>query len=304
VFFVAGVMPDSKVAALNAVHIGDVVASVDGRVVSSSFRVEEVARMMDESRGMDADILLFREVPGSGLVQVNLRFTRTWREEQGHFDDGEHDELAMEEGAMMKSSPRSFDSTSSSLVSSRASPICRRYRSFDALGSFDTQISSPQQSPRGERRGTQVFNEVSEFGTDCDQMIMHQTAVHSHTPCGVGLILRNLLLGDRQLFLVDGVVPGSAADASRRIMVGDALLAVDGCSVDQFSSIDEVVENIIGPTGTNVILLLHRALTDSTYTVTLARRVPKAASVDKSNSRSSSRSNSINSIGRNSQGFI
>jgi C-terminal processing protease CtpA/Prc len=74
VFFVGGVMPRSKAAALNAVHIGDVVASVDGRVLSSSSCVEDAVRMIDEPYGSDSDVLLLRNVPGAGLLRLRLSF--------------------------------------------------------------------------------------------------------------------------------------------------------------------------------------------------------------------------------------
>ncbi len=287
-FFVGGIVPGSKAAALNIVQYEDFVASVDGRVLSSSDCVEDVARMMDEPFGTDADVLLLREVPETGLVRVNARFQRIWTEEEGLDDDNQHDNIAFEEDAAMKSSPRSFDS-SSSRASSNASSSGRRYRPFYSHGSFDTQISTPQQSPLGERRGTHVFNDVSDFGDDCDHTTMHPAEI---TRCGVGLMLQPRYFGSSQMLLVDGIVPGGAADACRRVMVGDALLSVDGRSVEAFSSMDEAIETLIGPKDSPVTLLLHRALTGSSYTVTLVRRVHKSAAVDSSNSRSSSRSNS------------
>jgi C-terminal processing protease CtpA/Prc len=302
VFFVGGVMPGSKAAALNAVHIGDVVASVDGRVLGSSSSVEDAVRMIDEPYGSDADVLLLRDVPRAGLLRVQLRFVRVWNDHAEDADDKEHDDASLEEGHATKFSPRSFGSTSSSFSTSRASPR-RRYRSFYSLGSFDTQISSPQQSPREERRGAHVFNDVTEFGSDCDQNISQQP-VHN-ARCGVGLMLKQIAMGNGQLLLVDGVVPGSAADACKRIMVGDALLHVNGCSVATFSSMDEVVDSMTGPNGTHVILVLHRALTDSVYTVTLVRKFHSAAVVgSRSSSRRSSRSSSTIRNSVTTQEFI
>jgi hypothetical protein len=297
VFFVGGVMPGSKAAALNAVQIGDAVASVDGRVLSSSSSVEDAVMMIDEPYGSDADVLLLRDVPRAGLLRVQLRFVRIWKDHAEDLDDKEHDDASLEEGHATQFSPRSFGSTSSSFSTSRASPR-RRYRSFYSLGSFDTQISSPQQSPREERRGAHVFNDVSEFGSDCDQNMTQQPVPNAR--CEVGLMLKQIAIGNRPLLLVDGVVPGSAAHACKRIMMGDALLRVNGCSVEALSSMDEVADSISGPSGTHVTLVLHRALTDSVYTVTLVRKFHTAAVVGSSNSSrrssisSSSRRNSVN----------
>ena len=119
VFFVGGVMPGSKAAALNAVHIGDVVASVDGRVLSSSSSVEDAVRMIDEPYGSGADVLLLRDVPRAGLLHVQLSFVRVWKDHAEDVEDKEHDDASLEEGHATKFSPRSFGSTSSSFSTSR-----------------------------------------------------------------------------------------------------------------------------------------------------------------------------------------
>lgn len=165
-----------------------------------------------------------------------------------------------------KSSPRSSSFSSSS---STVPPVGqRRYRHFLSLGSFDTQISSPQLSPRGERRGPAVFNDVHEFGSDLGTQLPVLDDM-----CGVGLQLKQLSQGDeRPLCVVHALKPGGAAAESQRIKVGDALLSVDGCGMGMFSSLDQVARAMVGLEGTHVVLQLHRALTNSRYTVTLVRR--------------------------------
>jgi C-terminal processing protease CtpA/Prc len=128
-----------------------------------------------------------------------------------------------------------------------------------------------------------VFNDVCDFGDDCDETsIQHPAEI---TRCGVGLMLQRRYVGSSQLLLVDAIVPGGAADACRRIMVGDAVLSVDGRSVNAFPSFDAAIESLMGLRDTPVTLLLHRALTGSSYTVTLTRRVHKSAELGSSNSR-------------------
>ena len=274
-FFVGGVAPQSKAHALNVIQAGDVVASVDGHVLSSRESVEDAVRMIDEPLGTVADVLLLREVPGSGVVNLTLSFHRFGEENGRTFDsDQSGDSLYKADQA----SPRSFTS-SSSLYGSGFGPSVRRHRSFYSLGSFDTQISAPQLSPRGQRMSPIAFNDVREMEHRFSQPLQQRPTAaigHKTTPinCGVGLMLRQLSEPGQQLYVVVGeLVAGGSADESKRFMLGDALLSVDGCSVSILSSLDEVASIIMGPIGTHVVLQMHRALTNSTYTVTLVRKV-------------------------------
>jgi hypothetical protein len=270
VFFVGGVTPRSKADALNVIRTGDVVASVDGHVLSSRESVEDAVRMIDEPIGTVADILLLREVPGTGVVNLTLSFHRFGEENGWNFDSDQTGDSVYKAD---QASPRSITS-SSSLYGSGFGPSVRRHRSFYSLGSFDTQISAPQLSPRGQRMSPIAFNDVREIQFSQPRPIAaieHETAPIN---CGVGLMLRQLSKPGQQLHIVVGeLVPGGSADESKRFMLGDALLSVDGCSVSILSSLDEVASVIIGPVGTHVVLQMHRALTNSTYTVTLVRKV-------------------------------
>jgi hypothetical protein len=254
-------MPRSKAAALNAIQVGDVVASVDGYVLSSSDSVEDAVTLIDEPWGSFsvAKLLLLREIPHTAVMRIHASIQRNWYDDVGWDDDRrlhamvQSGEPALEEDLTIKSSPRSFD----------FGHTTTRYRSFYSLGSFDTQISRRQPSPRGERRGTVIFREVRNF--EDEEMLPGES--------DIGLFLKQLSLGDSKLFaIVRAMVPGGAAHACQRIMIGDALLSVDGRSVDTFSSVDDVANALMGPEYSHVVLKLHRALTNSHYTVTLVRK--------------------------------
>jgi C-terminal processing protease CtpA/Prc len=275
VFFVGGVTPRSKADALNVIRTGDVIASIDGHVLSSRESVEDAVRMIDEPMGTVAHVLLLREVPGTGVVNLTLSFHRFGEDNGWNFDsDQAGDSLYTADHA----SPRSYTS-SSSLYGSGFGPAVRRHRPFNSLGSFDTQISTPQLSPRGQRMSPIAFNDVRDIERQFSQPHSQPSIAandHETTPihCGVGLMLRQLSKPGQQLHVVVGeLVPGGSADESKRFMLGDALLSVDGCSVSILSSLDEVASIIMGPIGTHVVLQMHRALTNSTYTVTLVRKV-------------------------------
>jgi carboxyl-terminal processing protease len=75
-----------------------------------------------------------------------------------------------------------------------------------------------------------------------------------------------LTLGDGCALVVEGVLPGSPAEKSG-ILAGDRLVAVDDRSVDG-SSLDEVVDWVRGPRGTDVRLSLLRGGQPVELTVT------------------------------------
>lgn len=77
---------------------------------------------------------------------------------------------------------------------------------------------------------------------------------HQVPSSGIGLQLDSR--GTDRLFVCD-IVPGSAADASGRIFVGDMLAAVDGVDVMGLS-VAEVGELTVGPMGTAVELQVFR----------------------------------------------
>ena len=260
---------------LGTIQAGDVIASVDGFVLSGNDSVEDAVRLIDEPRATFSvvELLLLREVPDSGVLRINASIQRNWDDDVGPYADIQFDESALGEDPAFRFSPRSFDSSAISLSESEVGQTTLRYRSFYSLGSFDTQISSRQQSPRGERRGPVAFRDVRNFGDEDRQpLYVH----HSATPAesGVGLFLKLLSFGDQKPMIVVGAMaPGGAAHACRRIMVGDALLSVDGQSVDTFASVDDVADALMGPQHSSVMLQLRRALTSSSYTVTLVRRI-------------------------------
>ena len=264
-FFVGGVMPGSTVAAASTIQVGDLVASVDGIVLSSSDSVEDAVRFIDEPRETVAELLLMRDVPGAGVQRLNVRFWRIWNDQDRHFAGAQSDDSTCDDDLTIKSSPRSFDSTSQS----DASQSVQRYRPVNSLGSFDTQISSRQQSPRGERRGSRLFNEVRDFGEYDPTRTTIELPAHA-TEFGIGLFLKQQSPGND--LVVSAMAPGGPAHECKRIMAGDALLSVDGRSINTFSSLNEVAAALIGPKQTHVMLQLRRALTNSAYTVTLVRR--------------------------------
>ena len=258
-------MPGSTAAAVSTIQVGDLVASVDGIVLSNSDSVEDAVRFIDEPRETVAELLLMRDTPGAGVASLNVRFWRIWNDQDGHFGGAQSDNSTCDDDFTIKSSPRSFDSTSQS----DAGQSVQRYRPYNSLGSFDTQISSRQQSPRGQRRGSRLFNEVRNFGGYDPTRTSIEQPTHP-AEFGIGLFLKQQLPGDD--LVVGAMAPGGPAHECKRIMVGDVLLSVDGRSIDTFSSLNEVAEALIGPKQTHVMLQLRRALTNSAYTVTLVRR--------------------------------
>jgi C-terminal processing protease CtpA/Prc len=264
-------MPGSTAAALNVIEVGDLVASVDGFFLSSSESAEDAVRLIDQPEGSVSELLLLREVPDAEVMHVRASVQRNWIDDGGVHTDMQYEESALSEDLSVESNPRSFDSASSSLSQSEVGQPTTRHRSFYSLGSFDTQISSPQQSPRGERRGTVTFREVQNFGDDDQMAVSQQPAPLAES--GIGLFLKQLVVDDETiLVVVSSMTPGGPAHASQRIMVGDALESVDGRGVDTFLSLDAIEDTLMGPEHSPVMLQLHRVLTSSSYTVTLVRR--------------------------------
>ena len=164
----------------------------------------EVVGLVDETWGGIGEVMLLREVHGRGVVRVNARVQRggggkvvvddavdesQWARGGGGLLRGSQSGFISNEGFDTKSSPHSSSFSSSS---STVPPVGqRRYRHFLSHGSFDTQISSPQLSPRGERRGPVVFNDVHEFGSELGTQLPVLDEM-----CGVGLQLKQLSQAD------------------------------------------------------------------------------------------------------------
>ena len=74
--------------------------------------------------------------------------------------------------------------------------------------------------------------------------------------CGVGI---NFEVSDRRELIVESVVPGGAADKSRRVLAGDVLIAVDGVNIKGLD-MSEISGKVLGRVGSSVTLDLRRRL--------------------------------------------